>query len=101
MEVLDPDLRDSCSRNEVIRCIHLSLLCLQEDPIVRPTMATVAHMLSSYSVALPVPQQPAFFLHGSTVKLQPEPREAGFSQSTSESNPMSTNEVSITKVEPR
>ncbi|XP_031392634.1 cysteine-rich receptor-like protein kinase 10 [Punica granatum] len=101
MEVLDPILRDSCSRNEVIRCIHMSLLCLQEDPADRPTMATMALMLNSYSVTLPVPQQPAFFFRSRTGQLYSESGESGFGKSTSESMPVSVNEVSITEVEPR
>ncbi|XP_031392638.1 cysteine-rich receptor-like protein kinase 10 [Punica granatum] len=88
MEVLDPILRDSCSRSEVIRCIHMSLLCLQEDPTIRPTMATIALMLKSYSVTLPASQQPAFFLHSRT-------------QSASKPMSASVNEVLTTEVEPR
>lgn len=101
MEVLDPILRESCSRNEVIRCIHLSLLCLQEDPADRPTMATVALMLKSYSVTLPIPQQPASFLRSRTGQSYIESGEMAFSKSTSMSKPMSVNEMSITEVEPR
>ncbi|OWM83510.1 hypothetical protein CDL15_Pgr012991 [Punica granatum] len=101
MEVLDPILRDSCSRNEVIRCIHMSLLCLQEDPADRPTMAMIALMLNSYSVTLPVPQQPAFFFRSRTDQLYSESGEPGSSKSTSKSMPVSVNEVSITEVEPR
>ncbi|OWM83514.1 hypothetical protein CDL15_Pgr012995 [Punica granatum] len=88
MEVLDPILRDSCSRSEVIRCIHMSLLCLEEDPTIRPTMATIALMLTSYSVTLPASQQPAFFLHSRT-------------QSASKPMSASVNEVLTTEVEPR
>ncbi|KAM1320219.1 hypothetical protein ACFX2H_005122 [Malus domestica] len=62
LELLDPCLRDSYSRTEVIRCIHISLLCVQEDPADRPTMQSVVLMLSSYSLTLPSPQQPAFYL---------------------------------------
>ncbi|CAJ1977283.1 unnamed protein product [Sphenostylis stenocarpa] len=50
MEFLDPTLRGSYSRNEVKRCIHIGLLCVQENPSDRPSMATIAHMLNSYSV---------------------------------------------------
>ncbi|OWM83527.1 hypothetical protein CDL15_Pgr013008 [Punica granatum] len=100
-EVLDPILRDSCSRNEVTRCIHMSLLCLQEDPADRPTMATIALMLNSYSITLADPQQPAFFLHSRTGQLYSESGNSGFGKSTSKSLPMSVNEMSITEVEPR
>lgn len=101
MEVLDPILRDSCSRTEVVRCIHMSLLCLQEDPADRPTMATIALMLNSHSVTLPVPQQPAFFLHSRTDRMNSESVESGFSKSPTKSKEVSVNDVSITEVEPR
>ncbi|GMI93340.1 cysteine-rich RLK (RECEPTOR-like protein kinase) 25 [Hibiscus trionum] len=52
LELLKPVLRDNYSGNEVVRCIQLGLLCVQEDPADRPTMATIVLMLSSYSVTL-------------------------------------------------
>ncbi|KAI9395765.1 hypothetical protein POPTR_004G025650v4 [Populus trichocarpa] len=62
LEVLDPTLTDTYSRNEVIRCIHIGLLCVQEDPAIRPAMATIVLTLNSNSVTLPSPQEPAFFI---------------------------------------
>ena len=35
LELLDPTIRGSFSRNEVIRCIHIGLLCVQENPTNR------------------------------------------------------------------
>ncbi|XP_009364729.2 cysteine-rich receptor-like protein kinase 10 [Pyrus x bretschneideri] len=67
LELLDPSLRDSYSRTEVIRCIHIGLLCVQEDPADRPTMQSVVLMLNGYSVNLPLPKEPAFFLQGKVV----------------------------------
>ncbi|KAK4858597.1 hypothetical protein QYF36_019015 [Acer negundo] len=63
MQLLDSNLIDSYSRNEVMRCIHMGLLCVQEDPASRPTMATVVLMLNSYSVTLPLPKQPHALFH--------------------------------------
>ncbi|KAK9116139.1 hypothetical protein Sjap_015086 [Stephania japonica] len=40
--------------------IQLALLCVQEKPSDRPTMSEVNAMLSSDSVTLPLPKQPAF-----------------------------------------
>ncbi|XP_038710351.1 cysteine-rich receptor-like protein kinase 10 [Tripterygium wilfordii] len=103
MELLDPTLTDSNSRTEVTRCIHLGLLCVQEDPADRPTMATIVLMLNSYSVSLPLPQQPAFFHHTRTDQsLMLKGLETD--QSTSKSGsvpPFSVNEASITEVYPR
>ncbi|KAJ1376488.1 Serine-threonine/tyrosine-protein kinase, catalytic domain [Sesbania bispinosa] len=99
LELLDPTLRGSYSRNEVIRCIHIGLLCVQENPSDRPSMATIALMLNSYSVTLSLPRQPPSFLRGRT----PDKLKQGVDsdQSTSCSIPWSVNEVSITEVYPR
>ncbi|BBH05689.1 cysteine-rich RECEPTOR-like protein kinase 6 [Prunus dulcis] len=59
--LIDPTLRTG-SRSEIMRCIHIGLLCVQENVADRPTMASVIVMLNSYSLSLPVPSQPAFFM---------------------------------------
>ena len=78
MELLDPTIRGSFSKNEVIRCIHIGLLCVQEDPANRPTMAIVNLMLESYSVSLQLPQQPALLLRSRVNRKTPtkEPQDA-------------------------
>ncbi|KAL6348151.1 hypothetical protein AAG906_039599 [Vitis piasezkii] len=100
LELMDPMMGDSYARNEVLRCIHMGLLCVQEDPDDRPSMASVVLMLSSYSVTLPLPQQPAFFIRSGT--------QLGFpinalesDQSESKSTPWSLNETSISELYPR
>ncbi|XP_040951579.1 cysteine-rich receptor-like protein kinase 10 [Gossypium hirsutum] len=100
LELLDTVLKDNYSRNEVIRCIQIGLLCVQEDPAERPIMATIAMMLNSYSVTLPVPNEPAFFRNSRTEGKMPN---VGFEfdQSTSRSTPWSINGVSITELDPR
>ncbi|CAJ1977287.1 unnamed protein product [Sphenostylis stenocarpa] len=60
--LIDPTLNKG-SRNEMIRCIHIGLLCVQGHLADRPTMASVVLMLNSYSHTLPVPSEPAFFMH--------------------------------------
>ncbi|KAL2324346.1 hypothetical protein Fmac_023404 [Flemingia macrophylla] len=57
LELLDPKLEGSYSQNEVIRCIHIGLLCVQEDPGDRPTMAEVVSFLNHPSVDLPKPSE--------------------------------------------
>ncbi|PON41047.1 Cysteine rich receptor like kinase [Parasponia andersonii] len=69
LELLDPTIRHSFSRNEVTRCIHIALLCVQENPALRPTMTTIILMLNSYSVPLPVPQLPARLHHNNVTQL--------------------------------
>ena len=88
------------ARNEVIRCIHIGLLCVQEDPEDRPSMASVFLMLSSYSVTLPLPQQPEFFIQsGRLSDFTINGLESN--QSTSKSTPWSVNDTSNTELHPR
>ncbi|XP_040363523.1 cysteine-rich receptor-like protein kinase 15 isoform X1 [Rosa chinensis] len=60
--LIDPMLRTG-SRPEIVRCIHIGLLCVQQSIGDRPTMAAVIQMLTSNSVNLPVPSQPAFYMY--------------------------------------
>ncbi|THG20529.1 hypothetical protein TEA_027986 [Camellia sinensis var. sinensis] len=60
MELIDESLRDSCELSEVLRSIHVGLLCVQQCPEDRPSMSTVVLMLGSDG-ALPQPKQPGFF----------------------------------------
>ena len=47
-------------QREVERCIHIGLLCAQADENARPSMSTVFLMLSSDTIALPLPTIPEF-----------------------------------------
>lgn len=67
MELLDPIVRDSSS-NEIISCIHIGLLCVQENIAYRPSMASVVFMLSSYSTSIPQPLRPGF--SNSTMEME-------------------------------
>ncbi|KAG7959343.1 hypothetical protein I3843_10G065100 [Carya illinoinensis] len=60
--LIDSTLR-VCSTTEIMRCIHIGLLCVQENMAERPTMALVLLMLNSYSTALSIPSRPAFLMH--------------------------------------
>ncbi|PKI67024.1 hypothetical protein CRG98_012562 [Punica granatum] len=60
--IIDPTLSLG-SRSEMARCIHIGLLCVQENIAERPTMASVVLMLNSHSLTLQVPSEPAFFMH--------------------------------------
>lgn len=59
LRIIDQNLVD-CPTQEVLRCAHIGLLCVQEDPERRPTMANVVLMLNSHSVSLPRPSAPPF-----------------------------------------
>ncbi|XP_040951808.1 cysteine-rich receptor-like protein kinase 10 isoform X3 [Gossypium hirsutum] len=100
MNIVDPTLRDG-SRNEMMRCIHIGLLCVQENVGDRPTMATVILMLNSFSVTLPMPSQPAFFMHTNIESDMSSSLVSESYQSRSDELPLSQNEASITDPYPR
>ncbi|XP_024024073.1 cysteine-rich receptor-like protein kinase 25 isoform X2 [Morus notabilis] len=47
LELMDPVLKTSCPANEFLRNMQIGLLCVQEEPLIRPTMSSVAMMLKS------------------------------------------------------
>ncbi|KAH9796477.1 cysteine-rich receptor-like protein kinase 10 [Citrus sinensis] len=61
-ELMDSVVKQSCDQAELLKYIHIGLLCVQGDPIDRPTMSSVAVMLASDILTLPKPTQPAFSL---------------------------------------
>ncbi|CAI9268664.1 unnamed protein product [Lactuca saligna] len=61
IELMSPSLQKSCVVSEVLRSIHVALLCVQHHAADRPTMLSVVLMLISDG-ELPLPKQPAFFL---------------------------------------
>ncbi|KAK6917361.1 Gnk2-homologous domain [Dillenia turbinata] len=61
LEFVDSLLTQSCPTAQVLKCIHIGLLCVQEDPADRPTMSSVLALLGNDgSLPLPQPKQPAF-----------------------------------------
>ncbi|XP_010089692.2 cysteine-rich receptor-like protein kinase 26 [Morus notabilis] len=88
MNLVDPKMSHSASRHEIVRCIHIALLCVQEKVADRPTMSSVILMLSSFSLALRSPSRPAYFLMESD-------------QSNNNLAPISENDVSVTELYPR
>ncbi|XP_010274340.1 PREDICTED: putative G-type lectin S-receptor-like serine/threonine-protein kinase At1g61610 [Nelumbo nucifera] len=92
LELMDPQLNKASNVEEILKCIHVGLVCVQEDATDRPTMASVVAMLTSEIANFPTPKQPAFFTRttSSTVVA---------SSSVSES--CSTNEVTMSLVSGR
>ncbi|KAI3912732.1 hypothetical protein MKW92_039044 [Papaver armeniacum] len=66
-ELMESGLGDSNSASslEVLRCIQVGLLCVQQLPEDRPSMSDVVFMLSSKNSLLPEPKQPGFFVERS------------------------------------
>ncbi|GLJ55030.1 hypothetical protein SUGI_1181270 [Cryptomeria japonica] len=49
-EVIDKEIIESFSSEQLLRCIHVGLLCTQVDALVRPSMTSVHAMLSNSSL---------------------------------------------------
>ncbi|XP_060189720.1 cysteine-rich receptor-like protein kinase 44 isoform X2 [Lycium barbarum] len=93
---IDPMLRGTSGLvRDIMRCVHIALLCVQENVVDRPTMAAVVLMLSSLSLSLPVPSVPAYYMHNNTSA------EMSLIQEYNKSNGSSRNEASISELYPR
>ncbi|XP_050145496.1 G-type lectin S-receptor-like serine/threonine-protein kinase At4g27290 [Malus sylvestris] len=90
LELLDASIEDSVTLHEVVRAIHVGLLCVQRNPEDRPSMSVAVLMLGSEG-ALPPPLKPGFYSERDMSEL-----EAGHS-----SKACSANEVTISLVEAR
>ena len=92
MELIDESINDMCTlSNQVLRCIHVGLLCVQQRPEDRPDMSFVVLMLSS-EILLPKPRQPGFY----TEKALPEA-----DSSSTKHEACSANEITISLVKGR
>nr|GMC78711.1 putative receptor-like protein kinase At4g00960 [Ipomoea batatas] len=89
--VIDQMLRGVSSPvHEIMKCIHVGLLCVQDNVADRPTMGEIVLILSSSSsLSLAVPSRPAFFVHNIITAGTVDNTEA------------SRNEVSCTEFYPR
>ncbi|KAH7836404.1 hypothetical protein Vadar_000832 [Vaccinium darrowii] len=68
MELVDSTMSNSYSDKEVLRCIHIGLLCVQESATDRPNMSDVAFMLCNETTLTP-PKQPTFIFKGADGRL--------------------------------
>ncbi|XP_034933053.2 cysteine-rich receptor-like protein kinase 34 [Populus alba] len=102
LDLIDPILRND-SAAAMMRCIHIGLLCVQENVADRPTMAAVVLMLSNSSFTLQIPSKPAFFISRRTD--QPASSLISYTSRMTQSQlktvPPSKNEISITELDPR
>ncbi|KAK3431919.1 hypothetical protein EUGRSUZ_E03051 [Eucalyptus grandis] len=103
--IIDPSMT-SGSSTEIARCIHIGLLCVQENVVSRPTMTSVLLMLNSHSVTLQVPSRPAFYMHNNIESDMRSTedycmRVSEVEESRSKSNQFSKNETSMTEPFPR
>uniref|UniRef100_A0A7N2MBU7 Cysteine-rich receptor-like protein kinase 10 n=1 Tax=Quercus lobata TaxID=97700 RepID=A0A7N2MBU7_QUELO len=106
LELLDPSLGDQCPRYEVMKCIHIGLLCIQEAAANRPTMSQIVMMLSAHStITSQIPSRPAFLVTRENPESDLVTEDAGASSQQFESKPepsqKSINEVTINDLDPR
>ncbi|MCD7451019.1 hypothetical protein HAX54_009383 [Datura stramonium] len=91
-ELLDPAVGESFSPCEVMRCIQVGLLCVQEQAEDRPNMATVVLMLGSENATMPQPKHPGFCLGRRPIDEYSE---------TVYEETFTVNQVTITMLDPR
>ncbi|KAI9123749.1 hypothetical protein K1719_005049 [Acacia pycnantha] len=96
--ILDSSLTGTWSDSEIMRCIHIGLLCVQGNPQVRPSMNKVVKYLSNDSMKLPIPHEPAFFLHS---KMEEVETSRAMEAQLSGHNQYSINEISESVLFPR
>ncbi|XP_052110939.1 receptor-like serine/threonine-protein kinase SD1-8 isoform X15 [Arachis duranensis] len=60
LKLIDPSIGNLYTESEIVRCIHIGLLCVQECPEDRPTMSLVILLLRSEAPSMPNPKIPGF-----------------------------------------
>ncbi|KAK9706509.1 hypothetical protein RND81_07G130900 [Saponaria officinalis] len=89
LNIADPSM-SIVDKTEVLRCIHIGLLCVQENFTYRPSISTVTLLLDSqYTISPPMPSRPAFLLDNNNDDTE--------IASTDESK----NEVTLSELDPR
>ncbi|KAF8730452.1 hypothetical protein HU200_017030 [Digitaria exilis] len=90
-ELVDTSLIIENCMSELLKCINIALLCVQENAADRPNMWDVTTMLSTEGARLPEPNHPAYY---KVSVANAEPLDFGFELD-------SINEVTITAQEGR
>lgn len=98
LELVDPTISKNCQIEEVTRCIHIALLCVQHDPADRPDLSTINLMITRSSLNLPRPQPPGFFFPN---RRNQEQDGSESSYSTIRCSSQTIIDVTITDLEPR
>ncbi|KAF8396337.1 hypothetical protein HHK36_017953 [Tetracentron sinense] len=90
LDLVDDSIVNSCLAHEVLRCVHVGFLCVQEIAKDRPTMPAIVFMLGN-ETTLPPPKKPAYLFR----------TRNGAGLSTTQTRKCSVNEVTMTMVEAR
>ncbi|VAH41780.1 unnamed protein product [Triticum turgidum subsp. durum] len=86
----DSSIMDNCSPDEVLLCVHVALLCVQENPDDRPHMSFIVFLLENGSTSLPPPDCPAYFA-----------RQGAQMEQNRNDIPTLTNSFTLTEIEGR
>ncbi|RVW13828.1 G-type lectin S-receptor-like serine/threonine-protein kinase [Vitis vinifera] len=88
---IDGRISEECYQEEILRCIHVGLLCVQELAKDRPSISIVVSMLCSEITHLPSPKPPAYSERQITIDTESSRRQ----------NLCSVNQVTVTNVHAR
>ncbi|CDY62911.1 BnaC01g41140D [Brassica napus] len=99
LDIVDPIILDSSPSTyrplEILRCIKIGLLCVQERANDRPTMSSVVMMLGSETAAIPQPEQPGYCVGRSPLDTD----SSSSNQRHDES--WSVNQMTVSVIDPR
>ncbi|CAN6937479.1 unnamed protein product, partial [Brassica oleracea] len=98
IEIVDPIIMDSSSSalrtHEILRCVQIGLLCVQERAEDRPVMSTVMVMLGSETTAIPQPKRPGFCVGRSLFETESSP-------STQRDDDLTVNQITLSVIDAR
>ncbi|KAA8515422.1 hypothetical protein F0562_018967 [Nyssa sinensis] len=92
MKLMDAYMENPVPTSQLLRCIQLGLLCVQQRPEDRPTMSSVLVMLDSENPMLPQPKQPGFYSERFLVDTE---------SSSTGKKPQTSNELTVTMLHGR
>ncbi|KAM0896566.1 hypothetical protein ACQ4PT_023117 [Festuca glaucescens] len=87
-ELADSSIMETCSPHEVLLCIHVALLCVQDNPDDRPFISSIVSILDNGSISLPAPNRPAYFMR----------RNIEIEQIISDDHQTSVNNLTLTEI---
>lgn len=86
-ELVDPMSGSPSTINQVKRCVHIALLCVQDRVSDRPDIDNIIRMMDNETSVLPMPKQPTF-----VVERSPSETES----TTNKYGSFSTSDVTVT-----
>ncbi|KAL7130174.1 hypothetical protein ABFS83_13G115800 [Erythranthe nasuta] len=96
-DLIDERIWSPMFEGEIMRCIQIGFLCVQEFPANRPSISNVLAMLGNEIADLPLPEQPSFTQRPNRIR----PLTSSSSSQSQSMTGSSNNNVSITVLEGR